>query len=236
MIGLDCHASLKSKNKQKVITHLCKDDGTNIFEQEDMEREILDFYGQLMGNAQPVMEGIDIEAMRYGNNLERDQRCMLNNPVTEKEVLQALKSLGDLKAPDPDGYGAKFFKSSWNIVREDMMEIVKLFFEKGELDSRINTTLITLIPKHSQATNLRDFRPISCCSTVYNILSKVMACRISKVLSSVISKNQVAFIPGQKIQDHVLLAYEIITCYNRKGGAARCRLQMDIKKAYDSVE
>lgn len=51
------------------------------------------------------------------------------------------------------------------------------------MDPRINTTLVTLSPKHNQVYELRDFRPISCYTTIYKIISKIMAGRISKVLT-----------------------------------------------------
>lgn len=55
---------------------------------------------------------------------------MLISLVTQKEVVVALKSLGDLKALGTDGFGAKFFKHSWSIVREDMMQTIRMFFEE----------------------------------------------------------------------------------------------------------
>lgn len=83
---------------------------------------------------------------------------------------------------------------------------------------------------------VKDFRPISCCTVVYKIISRIMSTRLGKVLSSVLHQSQAAFIPGQRIHDHILLAYELIKGYNTKGGTPRCMLQMDLQKAYDSVE
>lgn len=77
---------------------------------------------------------------------------------------------------------------------------------------------------------------ICCCTTMYNIIYTMMPRRMSKVLSSIISRSEATFVPGQKIHDHVLLAYEFIRGYSRKGGMPMCMLQMDIQKAYDSVD
>lgn len=59
---------------------------------------------------------------------------------------------------------------------------------------------------------------------------------MSKVLGTIICKNQVVFIPGQKIQKYILVAYELIRGYSRKGGMPRCMVQIDIMKAYNSVD
>lgn len=46
-------------------------------------------------------------------------------PVSEKEVEIALKGIGYLKAPRIDGFGAKFFKASWQTMKHDMMGAVR---------------------------------------------------------------------------------------------------------------
>lgn len=156
--------------------------------------------------------------------------------VDIEEIEAALKSIGDLKAPGVDGFGAKFFKAAWCTVKNDVTRTVLDFFRDGGFDARFNRTLVTLIPKHDQAIKVKDYRPISCCTTVYKIISKVIANRLSKVLGSIISNNQAAFVPSKTIHDHILLAYELIKGYSQKGGMPRCMIQMDIQKAYDSVD
>ena len=56
------------------------------------------------------------------------------------------------------------------------------------------------------------------------------------VLSSIISKSQGTFVPGQKIQNHILLAVELIKGYSRKDGTPRCMMQLDLQKSYDLVD
>ncbi|CAI8607235.1 unnamed protein product [Vicia faba] len=54
------------------------------------------------------------------------------------------------------------------------------------------------------------------------------------LVSSVTEKT--AFVPGHHLHDHVLLAFGLVKGYNTKGGPPRCMLQMDIRKAYESVD
>lgn len=42
------------------------------------------------------------------------------------------KDIGDLKAHGMDGYGAKFFKSTWSIVKSDLIVVVMDFLRMGE--------------------------------------------------------------------------------------------------------
>ncbi|XP_058749651.1 uncharacterized protein LOC131622632 [Vicia villosa] len=62
-----------------------------------------------------------------------------------------------------------------------------------------------------------------------------MTQRMGRVLPSIISKNQAAFVPGQNIHNHILLAYELLKGYERKGGTPRVMMQVDLQKAYDMV-
>lgn len=102
--------------------------------------------------------------------------------------------------------------------------------------SAINKNLVIIIPKSTNANMIKDYRHISCCTTIYKIISKIMAKRLSKVLGNIIDVSQTTFVPGKHIQDHILLAYELIKGYNTKGSPPRCMLQMDLQKACKIVE
>lgn len=83
---------------------------------------------------------------------------------------------------------------------------------------------------------VKDFIPISCCTVIYKILSIIFSKRLGKVLGSIIYSSQDAFVPGKKIHDHILLDFELIRGYRVKSGAPKCMIQMDLHKAYDTVD
>ncbi|PNX94562.1 ribonuclease H [Trifolium pratense] len=174
--------------------------------------------------------------MREGPQLSNEQREKLVIPITDKEIEDALQSIGDLKSPGIDGYGAYFFKKAWNIVKTDVLRAAHDFFENGRLYKAANCTLVTLIPKTNEAKRIKEYRPISCCITIYKIISKVLTKRMGEVMTNIIGQNQAAFVPGQIIHNHILLTYELIKGYNRKGGTPRCMMQLDIQKAYDTID
>lgn len=88
-----------------MISKLCTDDGRTLYTQEAMEKEVLNFYGNLMGKADMMLEWVDIEALRRVKLLTREKRSMLSAPVSDKEVENALKSIGELKATRIDRIG-----------------------------------------------------------------------------------------------------------------------------------
>ncbi|CAK8578318.1 unnamed protein product [Lathyrus sativus] len=106
------HASIKAKQNAKSLNHLIKADGSTIRTHHEIEREIMEFYGQLMGKLDNNITHIDIEAMIMGNQLSIKQREQLVRSISEQDITKALKGMGDLKSPGIDDYEARFFKAN----------------------------------------------------------------------------------------------------------------------------
>lgn len=101
------------------------------------------------------------------------------------------------------------------ITKADIVNAVQELFIEEQLYKPINNTLVTLIPKFDSAKTINHYRTISCCITIYKIISKII--RLGKVLNSNVNNSQAAFASNQHIQDHILLAYELIMGYSTKG-------------------
>jgi len=108
-------------------------------------------------------------------------------------------------------------------------------FFKGDLDlSRLNFSLVTLIPKVGDATNMKQFRPISLLNCSFKIFSKLLTIRLGPISQRIVNNSQSAFIKGKYILESVVVAHELVHSLN-KSGEQGVILKLYFEKAYDMV-
>lgn len=139
------------------------------------------------------------------------------------------------KSPGPDGFTSGFYKAAWGILGQEVINSILSFFSTKHLPPSTNSTILTLIPKFPGATIIKDYRPISCCNTLYKVISKILVNRLKPLLPSIILPNQTAFIKGRLLLENCLLASELISGYHKQQVDKKLTLKIDIAKAFDSV-
>lgn len=129
-----------------------------------------------------------------------------------------------------------FFKQAREVIKFDIYEVVLDYFNRGIMYFPLNITTVTLIPKIENASSVTDYMPISCCSVIYKIISKILTARLHKVVCYLVNMAQSGFILGRQIVDNVLIASDLIEGYNWAHISLSCMVKVDMAKAYDSDE
>ena len=229
------HKAVKARNGRntiKVITSAsgCRIDDPEVIKQE----EVGHFYDVLCSDGSSNIQ------FEYLDNLDGfvwspQHIDTLNRVITHEEVKKTMFSIDESKAPGPDGFSSRFFKSAWSIIGTHVIESVVSFFSSGSMLREINCTIIALVPKVPNPGSMHDYRPISCCNTIYKCISKIIAARIKQCIPEIISPSQSAFVHGRSIADNVLITQDLMVNYHRDNGPPRCALKVDIRKAYDTI-
>lgn len=132
----------------------------------------------------------------FGKQISEVDNEVLGARFTEEEIKRAVWGCDSNKSPGPDGFSFAFIKANWDNMKEEVMQTMDEFFEKGKIVKGLNSSFIVLIPKKVGSSTLEEYRPISLIGCLYKIIAKTLANRISKVLDGVISENQSAFVGG----------------------------------------
>ena len=162
----------------------------------------------------------------------------LTRKVTDQKISHAVFSMHPNKSPGLDGMSPFFFQKFWHIVKTDVVNAVQSFLHSGYLLKSINETLISLIPKTESPSTVIEFRTISLCNVIYQIISKVLTNKFKSVLNCCISYSQSTFVPGRQILDNLMIAHECVHFLKNKrtGKEGYMAIKLDMSKAYDIVE
>ncbi|XP_011079190.1 uncharacterized protein LOC105162767 [Sesamum indicum] len=201
---------------------------------EDIPQEFVDYYTSPLGteaHTLPVDDGV----FEWGPLLSPEHTVDLFRAVTLLEVKDAIFHISDNKAPGSDGYSSCFFKKAWNIVGDQVCRAVLDFFRSGRMLRQLNHTIIVLVPKSDHSTSVADYRPISCCNVIYKAITKIISERLAPALEHLIDRCQAAFVRGCNITDNIFLAQEMVRQYSRKWISPRCTINVDLRKAFDSI-
>ena len=193
---------------------------------EFLQHEPEDFEGMEVGQLQGLL------LFRCS---ESDSQQLLR-PVSPKVIKDVMFAMPNNKSPGPDGFNSEFYKSVWEIIEVEFTTAVQAFFVKGFLPKGINSTILALIPKKEQATEMKDYRPISCCNVLYKVISKLIANRLKLILPKFVATNQSAFVSERLLIENIMLATEIVKDYHKDNISSRCAIKIDISKAFDSVQ
>nr|GEY45689.1 RNA-directed DNA polymerase, eukaryota [Tanacetum cinerariifolium] len=170
---------------------------------------------------------------------KRNQTCNeqaddLEIPISRDEIRAAVWDCGVNKSPGPDGFTFDFFRKYWNIVGVDFCEAIEWFFLHGFFAKGCNSSFLALIPKVHDPKYVSDFWPICLIGCLYKFVTKVLASRLTVVISDIVSDVQSAFIPNRQILDGPFIINEVLSWCKRKKQQVMI-FKADFTKAYDSV-
>lgn len=148
----------------------------------------------------------------------------------------AVFEMGPLKAPGPDGLQPIFSHSQWDIIGSSICNLVHHIYSEPEVVRGLNETLVVLIPKNLNPESWKNYRPISLCNVIFKIVTKIIATRLRRHMSSLVAPHQCSFISGRHSSDNVVIAQEVFHSMRcKKGKKGFVVVKVDLEKAYDRL-
>ncbi|XP_057958536.1 uncharacterized protein LOC131151298 [Malania oleifera] len=216
------------------IASVMRSNGKPTSSLQQIADEFLEFYKGLLATEE-VCTDVDPLVVAKGQILSDNHLVQMVRDIEDEDIKEALFSIVEDKSPGPDGFTSCFFKKAWGAIGKDFTHAVKEFFVKGRMLKQINHAINTLIAISNHASTVQDFRPISCCNVIYKVISKIMVSRIRPCLDYLVNPAQSAFIGQRSMIDNVYLVQELVRKYGRKWISPRCKLKVDLRKAYDTI-
>nr|KAJ0197364.1 hypothetical protein LSAT_V11C700352090 [Lactuca sativa] len=162
------------------------------------------------------------------------ESASIEAPITIEEIKEAIWACGNEKSPGPDGFSFKLIKRHWEIMKHDIVNMVKHFERHGDINRGCNASFISLIPKMKDPLSVGDYRPISLIGCMYKIIAKLLSSRLKRVIGGCIGDVQSAFLEGRNILEGPLIVNEMYS-WAKKANEKMLLFKVDFNKAFDSV-
>ena len=202
-----------------------------------IEYEIKSFYKTLFRNNitkseldnNHFLEEVDLPV------LSLDEKLLCEGELTEKELYNSMKSMSNNKSPGNDGLSKGFYEVFWENVKEFYISSIQSAKDKNEFSISQRQAIIKLIEKKDRDKRfIKNWRPISLLNVDYKIASKALAERLKKVLPTLISNEQTAYVKDRFIGETGRLLADIIEITDTLN-IDGILVTMDIEKAFDSL-
>nr|GEU42376.1 RNA-directed DNA polymerase, eukaryota, reverse transcriptase zinc-binding domain protein [Tanacetum cinerariifolium] len=159
---------------------------------------------------------------------------VLESVASYDEIKKAIWDCGINKSHGPDCFIFEFFRRYWEIIDQDVVAAVLLFFYISSFSLGCNSSFIALISKTQDAKMVKDFRPIILIGSMYKIIAKILANRFSLVILDLVSDVQSAFSSNRQILDGLFILNELLSWCKHKNIKAMI-FKVDFEKAFDLV-
>ncbi|XP_026400308.1 uncharacterized protein LOC113296197 [Papaver somniferum] len=179
--------------------------GNLCYDKEKIATEATNFYTSLFMEDFPIRPSFDnIEFP----SISLQESISLEKPFSKEQVKNIIWHFGLNKAHGPDGFTMEFFKAAWEVIKSDLILVIKEFETRCSLAWGVNCTNLKLLSKTNGAISLNNFKPISLIGGIHKILSKLLVERLRVVFPSIITNFQGAFIHAE---NDLLSGFQVAT-------------------------
>ena len=207
----------RTVTSHKNILTACRDFSVNLYTAEPVDLKCQDWL---------------LNQMDSTLTSEDQEKC--EGAFTLSECYEALSQMQTNKSPGADGFPVEFYRRFWSSLGNDLVEVLNYSYEHGQLSDSQKEGIIRLLYKKDDPLLLKNWHPISLLNTDYKICTKVLANRLTKVLSVILSEDQTCGVPGRSIYENLFLLRDTLDYIDHKQ-LSPALISLDQEKAFDRV-
>ena len=232
--------ALRRKAATKVDA-LQDDAGNEVRGQHDLEQHAKRHFSKVLGELPPAPSTPPRLLLDVAEKIvtEQDNKNLLE-PITEEELLQALKLSPRGRSPGDDGLTAELYLVVWEVVKADFLVVANEMLRRRRVAPSHTRGVMTLIPKDNTVSRISDLRPVTLLNTDGKVFSRVLARRLEAVQGKVLDSMQVR--GGHPRNMHGALldlrdAVNVVEVSNRRRGTSveACLVSVDFAGAFNSL-
>ena len=105
-------AVVRARRRRNQISQIKTQDNTWLSEHQEIEQHFVDHYINLFSDTQSLpVEDIQNQLLNIPiPTLTPQQNSILDQPIRDEEIIEAVNQLGPLKTPSPDGVPTAFYQ------------------------------------------------------------------------------------------------------------------------------
>lgn len=198
-----------------------------------------DFYSRLYSSSHPLVSDMHEfwQTHRFQAKLSSEHKAMLDELVTQDEVLATIRHMKNNKSPGCDGFGVEYCKKYALTLAPHLTAAFNEVLRGGTVPPSWNEATVVVILKAGRDTgDPKSYRPISLLNNDYKVFTALLTARLNKIILSNVHHDQAGFIPGRDILDNIYCTLEVIHHCKAQKGDSTLLLLLDVEKAFDRVE
>jgi hypothetical protein len=138
------------------------------------------------------------------------------------------------KAPGWDGISNDFFRTVWDTIKHELLEVVNDMYRDGQVSVNQKHGMIVCVPKKPRPMRTDDYRHLTLLNTDFKLLARIISNRIHPWATTILHPSQYCGLQDHNIFEAVAGVREAIA-YAECTRSSICILSLDFKEAFDKM-
>jgi hypothetical protein len=158
----------------------------------------------------------------------------MDAPISIDELKHAIRRGKLHKAPGCDGIGHDLYAKTWDMCKDDILQILNAMYIDGRISDAQKRGLLVCKPKTSNPTRTDEYHPLTLLNADFKLLTRILATRIRPWLNDIMHPSQHCGIGETTVYDELETIRHTIASaeYSRQ---PLCLLSLDFKDAFDNI-